>query len=178
MKKIYISGAITNNPNYKEQFAAAEAELTAAGYEALNPAKNTGITYKDYIDAGLLQEMQCDAIYMLPGHENSTGATLELHYAEAVNMEIIYSEGATMKKSNEKELKPLTTFKPLAAKNTIEISIEEYSRLKDIETRFAIFRECMINADYCPIHHQIILGIEKECAANKELEIPDFVLKK
>ena len=41
MKKIYISGAITNNPNYKEQFAAAEAELTAAGYETLNPAKNT-----------------------------------------------------------------------------------------------------------------------------------------
>ena len=181
MKKIYISGAITNNPNYKEQFAAAEAELTAAGYEAFNPAKNTGNSYKEYIDKGLLQEMQCEAIYMLPGHEYSIGATLELQYAEAVNMEIIYAEGATMKKK-EKEFKNFIAFqpsiKPLAQKKTIEIDVEEFARLKDIETRFAIFKECMIKADYCPIHHQIILGIENESGSNKELEIPEFLTKK
>lgn len=46
--------------------------------------------------------------------------------------------------------------------NTIEISISEYMRLKDLETRFEIMRGLMLHADYCPIHHQIILGIENE----------------
>lgn len=51
-----------------------------------------------------------------------------------------------------------------AERNTIEISIEEYTRLKDIETRFAILKEEFLHAAYCPIHHQIILGIEAEYA--------------
>lgn len=53
----------------------------------------------------------------------------------------------------------------------IQISIDEYSRLKDIETRFAIIKEQMLHAEYCPIHTQVILGIEKECATKKELKL-------
>ena len=175
MKKIYISGAITNNPNYKEQFAAAEAELIAAGNEAINPAKNTGNTYKEYIDKGLMQEMQCDAIYMLPGHEHSTGATLELNYAEAVGMEIMYSEGAKMKDNNKKDAVVSVT---VETKNAIEISVDEYVRLKDLETRFSILRKNMINAEYCSLHNQIILGIENEYAQkNKELNADLFPAK-
>ena len=48
------------------------------------------------------------------------------------------------------------------AKPSIEISIEEYAKLKDIQTRFTILKQEMMYAEYCPIHHQIILGIEKE----------------
>ena len=47
--------------------------------------------------------------------------------------------------------------------NSVIISVEEFTRLKDIETRFTIIKEQMIHADYCPIHTQIILGIENEC---------------
>lgn len=61
------------------------------------------------------------------------------------------------------------------------ISIEEYTRLKDIETRFAILKEEMLKAAYCPIHHQIILGIEQEYAAKhatkEDLQIPAFMQK-
>ena len=46
---------------------------------------------------------------------------------------------------------------------TITISIEEYTRLKDTETRFEIIKQQMIHAEYCPIHTQIILGIENMC---------------
>ena len=64
---------------------------------------------------------------------------------------------------------------------TIEIPVEEYTRLKDIETRFAILKEEMLKASYCPIHHQIILGIEQEYAAkqasSKDLQIPEFMQK-
>lgn len=51
----------------------------------------------------------------------------------------------------------------------IEISIDEYTRLKDIETRFTILRDQMLKAEYCPIHTQIILGIENEYKETKYL---------
>lgn len=59
---------------------------------------------------------------------------------------------------------------------TITISVEEYTRLKDIETRFTILKEEMLKASYCPIHHQIILGIENEYAAKHLPEFGDLVI--
>lgn len=56
------------------------------------------------------------------------------------------------------------------ASETITISIEEYTRLKDIETRFAIIRAETLHANYVPIHHQIILGIENEIKQAQELK--------
>ena len=47
-------------------------------------------------------------------------------------------------------------------KYTIEVSIEEFARLKDIETRFTIIKEQMKHAEYCPVHTRVILGIETE----------------
>ncbi len=90
--KIYISGAITNNPDYEQQFEAAEKAFEAEGLTPVNPAKNNGYDYKSYIDIGLIELMNCEAIYMLPGWQKSTGARLELQYAKAVGLEVIYSQ--------------------------------------------------------------------------------------
>lgn len=87
--KVYIAGAISNNPNYLKEFAEAEKYLIRNGYTALNPTKNEGSTYKELIDKGLMDLMQCEAIYMLPGWENSVGAGLEYTYAKAVGLTIL-----------------------------------------------------------------------------------------
>ena len=50
----------------------------------------------------------------------------------------------------------------ISAGGTIEITVEEFARLKDIETRFAIVKEAMMNAEYVSLHMQLILGIKNE----------------
>ena len=92
MKRIYIAGPITNNPDYVKQFREAEQMLKKKGFRVLNPIHNTGDSYKELIDKGLAMLMICDAIYMLPGWEESKGATLEIAYAETVGIEIIYAQ--------------------------------------------------------------------------------------
>lgn len=87
--KIYIAGPITNCPNYKERFEIAEKQLTAKGHAVVNPVKNEGFTYKEYIDMGLNELMRCETIYLLNGWELSRGARLECWYAATVGIEII-----------------------------------------------------------------------------------------
>lgn len=92
MKKIYISGAITNNPNYKFQFKKKYEELDGA-YTVLSPLMiNAPLSWKDYMHIDLAMIKICDAIYMLHGWEESKGARIEHCFAQILGLEIIYED--------------------------------------------------------------------------------------
>jgi hypothetical protein len=90
---VYISGKITDDPNYREKFNTAE-QILRDGYDfiVINPAKK--------IDEQLPRKIQmvlsidalcaCDTIYMLPDWEESTGARAEKAFAESIGINIRY----------------------------------------------------------------------------------------
>lgn len=81
-KVVYIAGPITGVKTYREAFAAVEAELTAEGYTALNPAH-----LPETLDNGkalsicLAMLEQADAVFVLPNWAASRGAALEVSYS-------------------------------------------------------------------------------------------------
>ena len=93
MKKIYISGKITNNANYKADFEAVGLALKIAGFQPVNPAEEQlpdGATWADYMRHDIKLLCDCDAIYMLRGWRESAGAKIEHKLARDLGIEIIY----------------------------------------------------------------------------------------
>lgn len=87
---IYLSGPITGVPNYWKAFEKAEANLRSLGYIVLSPAKlPQGMTNEQYakIDTAMIDA--ADAVYFLPGWENSRGATIERAYCEYIGKAVM-----------------------------------------------------------------------------------------
>lgn len=96
--KVYISGAITNNPNYIEQFDAAEKTLVAAGHEVVNPAKVNmplpeSTTHEEFMHVSFALMDLCDTILLLDSWVNSKGAHMEMEYAMRHKMTIVFEGG-------------------------------------------------------------------------------------
>ena len=97
-KRIYISGPITNDPDYMNKFNSAEIDLIDEGYTSIiNPAfvaksLPDDFTHENYMQVALAELRQCEAVFMLKGWKESVGACRE--YQEAVDrgMEIVYQK--------------------------------------------------------------------------------------
>lgn len=93
---VYISGKITNNENYKNDFLKAECWLKLNDYTPINPVKVCemlpNLAYNKYmaIDYKLID--LCDAIFMLDGWQKSKGACAELSYAKSLGKKPIYQD--------------------------------------------------------------------------------------
>lgn len=91
---IYLSGPITGNPYYKQQFALAEKLLRKRGYLVINPASlaleqadslPNAEQWAHYImfDLQLLETLQFKVmIYFLPNTSRSKGSSLEFEFAK------------------------------------------------------------------------------------------------
>lgn len=87
--KIYLSGAITNDKDFKAKFLYAERELIKLGHEVINPAKLCDImpkstTHSEYMSLCYPLIDMCDIVVVLPNWESSVGANLEVQYAKTI----------------------------------------------------------------------------------------------
>jgi len=105
-KTIYISGPITNDPDYMNHFIKAETDIYLEVAKknmdftsVINPAKvNANLpldfSHTNYMYVCFSMLEMCQAIYMLKGWENSIGAQLEYIYAKNLGLEIYYEESS------------------------------------------------------------------------------------
>lgn len=98
---IYLSGPIKDTVDFEQKFLEAEANVRAKWRldEIVNPVKlgqaledrmGRTPTYEEYMQEDLFHLMGADAIYMLPGHERSSGARCELLIAVMTGKAVYY----------------------------------------------------------------------------------------
>lgn len=89
--KLYLAGPVSNNPDYREQFAQAADKLRAEGHEVINPAENPEQpSWEAYMALGIQQLCGCNGIALLPNWADSNGATKEATVAEWLKMPALY----------------------------------------------------------------------------------------
>lgn len=107
--KVYLSGAITGNENWREEFELAHHRVARAGFAVINPAligdqleKALGRRpeYTEYMRADLVQLMQCDFIFFVNDWKRSLGAGLEDQVARSCGIKEL-----TPQELKEKELR-------------------------------------------------------------------------
>ena len=93
MKRIYIAGPMSGLPDFNyPAFHAKAIELRAQGFEVENPAENPDPhcrSWLGYMRMAVAQLAKCDAVYLLPGWEESRGARIEHQLAVDLGLKII-----------------------------------------------------------------------------------------
>ena len=99
-QKIYISGAIAHHDleERKAAFEVTAAFCEACGFESKNPFENElhrlGLgeqaSWRDHMRADLQMLLDCDAICMMDGWEESKGCKLEHDVASTCGLTVYY----------------------------------------------------------------------------------------
>jgi len=91
MRTLYLSGAITHNPNYKREFEAARKDLTEAGYAVISPLDicDDGWGWETCVRR-CIEELvtQCDSVAVIPSSYTSEGEELEIFIAHSLGMQV------------------------------------------------------------------------------------------
>jgi len=96
MKKFYISGMITGiRDEAPALFQKAEIEVLDLDHDSINPMKlpeNGEKSWSDFLRRDIKALCDCDGIYMLNNWRDSNGATLELHIAVQLGLDVIFQK--------------------------------------------------------------------------------------
>lgn len=89
--KWYLSGAVSNDPDFRDKFAYAEYQLKKRGFKVLNPVKHEkdGKKWSYYLRKDIRKLTRCDGIILMDDWFESEGAQLEKTVAEGLGMRIL-----------------------------------------------------------------------------------------
>ena len=98
--QLYLSGPITGNLDYIEDFAVAERLLKERGYMVFNPASlGEGLPdWESYLKRDLPYLVDCDGVFAMPGWEKSKGAQLEIDVARKLGLICLTESGGEVVK--------------------------------------------------------------------------------
>ncbi len=92
MKTLYICGAITNNPNYRDDFSKADLALNRSKYFSINPVVECAVhnvtDWTECMNLVIPLLLDADGIALIPSDLPSRGRDLELHIAKELGIEI------------------------------------------------------------------------------------------
>ena len=105
METLYLSGAISNNPNYKQDFQKAYKDLTEAGYTVISPLH---ICREDWDWKACMRQcikalvLGSDAVAVISSAFYSRGMKLEIHIAKNLDMPVERVEDWINRKGGDK----------------------------------------------------------------------------
>lgn len=97
IRRVYLAGPITKDPDYVRKFAAAAAVLRSDGFDPINPVELDnpehaaealqdpyGERYEELLarDLAIIEDPTTDAVVVLPGWTESKGAMREVAHAQ------------------------------------------------------------------------------------------------
>ena len=90
--RLYLSGKITGNENYKADFAAARGELENAGYDVCDPTSfdlPEDIPWAEAMKYDIREMLRCDGVALLSNWPESKGSCIEARLAKDLGMATI-----------------------------------------------------------------------------------------
>lgn len=93
--RLYISGPIHDNPDYRAVFDAAVDDLASAGFSCVNPCEvgtigpNSITPWAQNMRADIASMLWCDGVATLPGWQRSFGSIVEVELATKLEMPVM-----------------------------------------------------------------------------------------